>query len=196
LLQIVDCITPERQLKNMFKKPPGYVIASVLCSLGGFLFGHDTGIIGPVTVMEDFTKYVGNSSPTIHGLIVSSILIPAAISSFFAGKLADRLGRTRGIAIGSFIFGLGAAIEAASVHIGMFVVGRVVAGVGEGLYLGTLVVYVCMFIPSYMPLADEMQIHLRDIAFQTSRSSRNWSSTPHHHRPGNRLLHMLWHHQH
>jgi hypothetical protein len=62
------------QLANKFKKPPGYVIASILCSFGGFLFGHDTGIIGPVTVMEDFTKYVGNPSPTIHGLIVSSIL--------------------------------------------------------------------------------------------------------------------------
>jgi MFS family permease len=134
------------QLTKSFKRPPGYVIASILCSLGGFLFGHDTGIIGPVTVMDDFTKYVGNPSPTIHGLIVSSILIPAAISSFFAGKLADRLGRTRGIAIGSFIFGLGAAIEAAAVHIGMFVVGRIVAGVGEGLYLGTLVVYVCVSI--------------------------------------------------
>lgn len=128
------------QLLNLFKKPPGYVIASILCSMGGFLFGVDTGIIGPVTVMEDFTKYVGNPSPTIHGLIVSSILIPAAISSFFAGKLADHLGRTRGIAIGSFIFAVGAALEAASVHIGMFIVGRVIEGVGEGLYLGTIVV--------------------------------------------------------
>jgi MFS family permease len=127
-------------LLNLFKKPPGYVIASILCSMGGFLFGVDTGIIGPVTVMEDFTRYVGNPSPTIHGLIVSSILIPAAISSFFAGKVADHLGRTRGIAIGSFIFAVGAALEAASVHIGMFVVGRVIEGIGEGLYLGTIVV--------------------------------------------------------
>jgi MFS family permease len=119
------------RLVNKFKKPPGYVIASILCSFGGFLFGHDTGIIGPVTVMVDFTKYVGNPSPTIHGLIVSSILIPAAISSFFAGKLADRLGRTRGIAIGSFIFALGAAIEAASVHIGMFVVSWDAGGVSS-----------------------------------------------------------------
>lgn len=123
-----------------FTKPPGYVVASILCSLGGFLFGHDTGIIGPVTVMESFTSYIGNPSPTIHGLLVSSILIPAAISSFFAGKLADRLGRTRGIGIGALIFGVGAALEGASIHIGMFVVGRVIAGIGEGLYLGTLVV--------------------------------------------------------
>ena len=60
-------------------KPPGYVVASLVCSLGGFLFGIDTGIIGPVTVQEDFKQHIGvHLSPTIHGLIVSSILIPAA----------------------------------------------------------------------------------------------------------------------
>jgi sugar porter (SP) family MFS transporter len=132
---------------SLFRKPPGYVVAALVCSLGGFLFGIDTGIIGPVTVMDDFKRYVGNPSPTVHGLIVSSILIPAAISSFFAGRLADALGRSRGIAIGAFIFGLGATLEAASVHIAMFVVGRVVEGIGEGLYLGTLIVYTCEISP-------------------------------------------------
>ncbi|KAK3376797.1 major facilitator superfamily domain-containing protein [Lasiosphaeria ovina] len=129
------------------RKPPGYVVASVLCSLGGFLFGVDTGIIGPATVMDEFRNYVGNTSPIVHGLIVSSILIPAAISSFFAGRLADALGRRTGIAIGSLIFAVGATLEAASVHIAMFIVGRVVEGVGEGLYLGTLVVYICEIAP-------------------------------------------------
>ncbi|KAK7910635.1 hypothetical protein PG985_013116 [Apiospora marii] len=129
------------------RKPAGYMVASMVCSFGGFLFGIDTGIIGPVTVMDDFKTYVGDPSPTIHGLIVSSILIPAALSSCFAGKVADHLGRSRGIAIGSLVFGLGAALEAASVHIAMFVVGRVVEGIGEGLYLGTLVVYICEVSP-------------------------------------------------
>lgn len=129
------------KLSGIFQKPPPrYVVASILCSLGGFLFGVDTAIIGPVTVMDSFTGAFGHPSPTLHGLIVSSILIPAAISSFLAGRVADVLGRPPAIAIGSAIFGLGAAIEAAAVHLGMFVAGRVVAGIGEGLYLGTLVV--------------------------------------------------------
>lgn len=102
----------------------------------------DTGIIGPVTVMKSFTSQFGNQSATVHGLLVSSILIPAAISSFFAGILADKLGRPKGISIGALIFGVGAALEGAAVHIGMFVVGRIIEGIGEGLYLGTLVVYV------------------------------------------------------
>ncbi|KAL9120502.1 MAG: hypothetical protein Q9187_002945, partial [Circinaria calcarea] len=101
----------------------------------------DTGIIGPVTVMESFVSNFGPRSPTVHGLIVS------AISSFFAGRLADRLGRPKAIAIGALIFGLGAALEAGAVSIAMFVVGRCIEGIGEGLYLGTLVVYTCEISP-------------------------------------------------
>ncbi|MCJ1396068.1 hypothetical protein MMC18_008956 [Xylographa bjoerkii] len=97
--------------------------------------------------MTSFVSQFGLDSPVVHGLIVSAILIPAAISSFFAGRLADRLGRPKAIAIGAFIFGLGAALEAGAVSIAMFIVGRCVEGVGEGLYLGTLVVYICEISP-------------------------------------------------
>jgi len=100
----------------------------------------DTGIIGPVTVMKSFVSQFGTQSATVHGLIVSSILIPAAVSSFFAGRVADLLGRPKGIGIGALIFGIGTALEASAVHLAMFIIGRCVEGIGEGLYLGTLVV--------------------------------------------------------
>ena len=100
----------------------------------------DTGIIGSVTVMKSYVSEFGSQSATVHGLVVSSILIPAAISSFFAGRVADVLGRLKVIAVGAFIFGLGAALEAGAVSIAMFVLGRIIAGIGEGLYLGLLVV--------------------------------------------------------
>lgn len=97
----------------------------------------DTGVIGPVTDMNDFrASFGGSQNATIHGLIVSSILIPAALSSFFAGHLADKLGRPKGIGIGVFVFGIGAAIEAAAVRLGMFIAGRIVEGLGEGVFLG------------------------------------------------------------
>ncbi|KAE8152449.1 general substrate transporter [Aspergillus avenaceus] len=133
---------------GLVRQPPRYVVACMLCSCGGLLFGMDTGIIGPVTVMKNFVSQFGSQSATIHGLLVSSILIPAAISSFFAGLLADKLGRPKAISIGTLTFGLGAALEAAAVHISMFVVGRCIEGIGEGLYLGTLVVYICEISPT------------------------------------------------
>ena len=100
----------------------------------------DTGIIGSVTVMKSYLTEFGPISASIHGLIVSTILIPAAVSSFFAGQLADALGRPKSIAIGALIFGLGTGLEAGAVHLAMFITGRFIEGVGEGLYLGTLVV--------------------------------------------------------
>jgi DNA-directed RNA polymerase III subunit RPC2 len=100
----------------------------------------DTGIIGPVTVMKSYVSEFGTQSAIVHGLIVSSILLPAATSSFFAGRVADLLGRPKGIALGALVFGLGTALEAGAVNIAMFIVGRCIEGIGEGLYLGTLVV--------------------------------------------------------
>lgn len=90
--------------------------------------------------MKSFVSQFGAQSATVHGLIVSSILIPAAVSSFFAGHVADLLGRPKGIAIGALIFSLGAALEAGALNLAMFIVGRCIEGIGEGLYLGTLVV--------------------------------------------------------
>jgi MFS family permease len=113
---------------------PKCVQAAILTSLGGGLFGLDTGTIGPITTMPQFGQTFGNLSSTVHGLVVSTILIPAAISSFFGSHLANSVGRPRAIAIGAGIFGVGAAIECASVRLAMLIVGRAIKGVGEGFF--------------------------------------------------------------
>ncbi|KAJ6787405.1 hypothetical protein PWT90_04805 [Aphanocladium album] len=114
------------KVSKFFHRPPRYVIASLICSVGGFLQGIDTGIIGPVTVMDKYVEHFGYPSPAIHGLVVSSILLSAAVTSFLAGHVADSLGRSSGIAIGGLIFALGAVLEAGAVHLGMFIAGRLV----------------------------------------------------------------------
>ena len=122
----------------------------------------DTGVIGSVTTMKSYVSDFGLQSAAIHGLVVSAILIPAAISSFFAGKVADVLGRSKTISIGALIFGLGAALEAAAISVPMFVMGRIIEGVGEGLYLGTLVVYV---IPSLTSdRTHSRQLYMRNLS--------------------------------
>ncbi|CZR55874.1 related to sugar transporter [Phialocephala subalpina] len=132
---------------SSYLHPPKYVQAATLISLGGILFGLDTGTIGPLTIMPQSTQTFGPLSSTIHGLVVSTILIPAALSSFFGGHIANTLGRLKGIAVGAAIFGLGAGIEAASVKLGMLIAGRAVKGIGEGLFLSTSVVYITEISP-------------------------------------------------
>ena len=128
--------------------PPRYILASIVAGLGGFLFGLDTGTIGPVTAMLQFSQTFGTLSPTLHGLIVSCILITGALSSFLAGHLADAVGRPLGMAVGAVVFGAGAALEAGSVHLAMLFVARLVTGAGEGLFLSTTVVYICEIVPA------------------------------------------------
>ncbi|KAI9703028.1 MAG: hypothetical protein M1820_006019 [Bogoriella megaspora] len=117
---------------------------------GGILNGLDIGIISPVSAMSSFRNSIASTSSTIHGLVVSSILLPAALTSLFAGRLADALGRPRAVFIGSFVFGLGAALEAGAVHLAMFLVGRVISGAGEGLFLSVTVVYISELSPPDM----------------------------------------------
>ncbi len=98
--------------------------------------------------MPSFIETFGHFSATLHGVIVSSILISGALTSLLGGILADRYGRTRMIALGSLIFGIGAALETTSVHLAMFIIGRLIKGVGQGTFLMTVYVLVAEISPA------------------------------------------------
>lgn len=52
------------------RKVPGYILACMAVSLGGFLNGFDTGSIGAITDMEQFAATFGELSPLIRGFTV------------------------------------------------------------------------------------------------------------------------------
>lgn len=108
----------------------------------------DTSIIGPVTVMDSFIEKFGQHSSTVHGILVSCIILCAALGSVFAGRLADRLGRPKAMAFGAGVFTAGVVLEAAAVRLSMFAVGRVIEGIGYGLYFSTQTVYICEIAPA------------------------------------------------
>ncbi|RYO79965.1 hypothetical protein DL766_008867 [Monosporascus sp. MC13-8B] len=128
-------------------KPAGYTLATIVCSFGGFLMGNDTSIVGPVTQMENFLHQFGHLDSAVHGVLVSCVLLSAAVTSFFAGRIADTLGRTRAIALGAAIFTVGAVVQAAAAHLVMFALGRVVEGLGYGVFIGIQTVYICEISP-------------------------------------------------
>ena len=90
--------------------------------------------------MPSFTGTFGTLSASLHGLVISSILLSATAASLFAGALSDRVGRSRAIAIGASVFAVGAALEAGAVALGMFIAGRLIVGAGEGIFLSVIVV--------------------------------------------------------
>jgi MFS family permease len=97
--------------------------------------------------MPAFAETFGELSSALHGFVVSSILIAATLASLFAGSLSNTLGRTHTIALGAFLFAVGATIAASASSLVVFVAARCIVGFGEGAFLSTLVVYVCEISP-------------------------------------------------
>ncbi|KAF3760898.1 putative MFS sugar transporter [Cryphonectria parasitica EP155] len=130
------------------KSPPRYILASLGISLGGFLNGYDTGSIGAVTSMSQFTGTVGGLSSTMVGFIVSLIMLTGAVPSVFAGWLADHYGRLRTIMLGTALFAVGALLQGTATRLPQFLLGRTIAGLGEGIYISNMAVYISEISPT------------------------------------------------
>ncbi|KAJ7893468.1 general substrate transporter [Mycena olivaceomarginata] len=107
---------------------PVYVWPTLFTAFGGFLWGFDTGSIGPITVMPQFENQFGSVSATVQGLLVSSIIATAALSSLFSGALSDRISRTYTISLGAFVFSVGCTIACSATALPQLFIGRCIAG--------------------------------------------------------------------
>lgn len=130
------------------KSPPGYVLASLAISLGGLINGYDTGSIGAVISMSQFEATIGALSPTLVGFTVSLIMLAGAVPSVFAGWLADHHGRLKTILLGSMLFCVGALLQGTAYGLPQFLLGRTVAGLGEGVFLSNVSVYISEISPT------------------------------------------------
>src|SRR5512132_4223805 len=108
----------------------GYVILiAAAAALGGFLFGFDTAVInGAVLAL----KNEFNTTSVGIGLSVSLALLGSAIGAFFAGPLADRIGRVRCMVIAAILFMVSAIGSGAPFGIGDFIFWRILGGIGVG----------------------------------------------------------------
>src|SRR5690349_16936153 len=79
---------------------------TVIATLGGLLFGYDTGVIsGALLYMKDDLDLSAFGEATV----VSSLLFPgAALGALFGGRVADRIGRKRSLMVCAGLFLVGA----------------------------------------------------------------------------------------
>ena len=111
-----------------------YVITlTIFATIGGLLFGYDTGIISGsmLLIRDDFQL-----SEIWQSAIVSSTIGAAAVFSLIAGFLVDKIGRKKVIMLASFVFTGGAIMMAVSPvdQKEVLLVGRLIVGAGIGKY--------------------------------------------------------------
>ena len=105
---------------------------SVAAALGGFLFGFDSSVInGAVQAIDqDFGL---TDLPLLSGFVVACALLGCAIGAWFAGRLADRMGRIPVMLIGSGLFlvsSIGSSLAFAPWDL---IIWRVIGGLGIGI---------------------------------------------------------------
>jgi SP family sugar:H+ symporter-like MFS transporter len=105
------------------------VLVSVAAALGGFLFGYDTAVInGTVDAIQDrFGMSAG-----LLGFVVSSALLGCAVGAWFAGPLADRIGRVRIMLVAAVLFAVSAIGSAMAFAPWDLTIWRVVGGLAVG----------------------------------------------------------------
>ncbi len=121
---------------------------TVISTLGGLLFGYDTGVIsGALLYMQDDL----NLTPTSEAVVVSSLLFPgAAVGALVGGKLADALGRRGSLFVCGALFLVGALGCAIAPNVVVMTIFRILLGFGVGAAAATVPLYLAEMAPVHM----------------------------------------------
>lgn len=116
--------TPERTENTRF-----IVLISGVATIGGFLFGFDSGVINGTV---DGLRLAFRSTSAGIGFEVASMLLGCAVGAFFAGRLADRWGRRAVLIVSAVLFLLSALGAGSATTSAFFVAARVLGGFAVG----------------------------------------------------------------
>lgn len=119
-------------------------LISITVSLGGLLFGYDTGYISS-TLASIGTSLGHNLNASEQELVTSLTSGGAFVGAIYAGLSADKWGRKLPIWVACIVFVIGTVIQTAAFSVAQFAVGRFIVGLGVGsaamivpLYIGEL----------------------------------------------------------
>ncbi|MFN6934624.1 MAG: sugar porter family MFS transporter [Tsuneonella sp.] len=100
-----------------------------VATIGGLLFGYDSGAVNGT--QSGLTEAFGLSSAGL-GFTVGSLLIGCAVGAFFAGRLADSIGRRSVMIMSAVLFVVGALIQGVTDSHTLFVAARFAGGMAVG----------------------------------------------------------------
>ncbi|EYE92302.1 uncharacterized protein EURHEDRAFT_517850 [Aspergillus ruber CBS 135680] len=116
---------------------------------GFLLFGYDQGVMAGLLTGDAFvrtfpeidTTPTGHGSSSLQGTVVAIYEIGCFLGALLALFFGERLGRRYCIMIGCVILTVGAALQCSAFSIPHMIVGRIVAGVGNGMNTSTIPVW-------------------------------------------------------
>ena len=128
-------LTPQDDFEDGQTPGPFVYLLTLTASIGGLLFGYDTGVISGVLVSLGRDITPEPLSDLQKEIITSATTLGALIGTFFAGPFADLaiLGRKRVILLSNLLFILGALLQACCQGMVLMTTGRFILGLGVGV---------------------------------------------------------------
>ncbi|BCS04954.1 myo-inositol transporter [Aspergillus luchuensis] len=140
---------PATEVDDIEKTDAGafvWLVAST-ASIGGMLFGYDTGIISAVLVYlhDDLGHFL---SPSEKEMVTSLCSAGSFVGAIIAGLTADKYGRKGAMYIACVLFTVGAILQASAYSIPQMVVGRFIVGFGVGSAAMVVPAYIAEIAPT------------------------------------------------
>ena len=105
----------------------GAIVA--VATIGGLLFGYDSGAVNGT--QQGLTQEFDLDATSL-GFTVGSLLIGCAVGAFFAGRLADAIGRRSVMILAALLFVAGALVQGLTEAHTLFVIARFAGGMAVG----------------------------------------------------------------
>ena len=117
----------------------------LVATLGGLLFGYDTAVVlGAIGFLEAHFQMTA----AMKGWAASSALIGCVVGVAFAGVLNDKLGRHKVLVFAAIAFLISAIGTAIPKTLTMFIIFRIIGGIGVGAASMTSPLYIAEITPS------------------------------------------------
>jgi SP family arabinose:H+ symporter-like MFS transporter len=117
---------------------------SLTSALAGFLFGFDTVVISGA---EKTIQELWGLSPGLHGIAMASALYGTVVGSLLGGWPADRFGRKATLLWIGVLYFLGAVGSALAPNVAVFILARVIGGLGIGISTVVATMYISEIAP-------------------------------------------------
>lgn len=113
------------------------------CGAGFLLLGYDQGVMSGLLTSPPFEQQFPKLTvdTQLQGLVVAIYEIGCFTGAIMTFVIGEKFGRRRMIMYGMLVLSIGAIIQAASMNVPMLIVGRIIAGTGNGFSTATIPVY-------------------------------------------------------
>ncbi|KAJ5117003.1 hypothetical protein N7456_001351 [Penicillium angulare] len=115
---------------------------TVACATDMMLFGYDQGVFGGVVVTKDFLDTLNlNNNATLLGTVTAIYDIGCLIGAIISMIWGEKWGRKLSIMYGTTIMSIGALLQITAYSVPQMIVGRIIAGIGNGINTSTAPVW-------------------------------------------------------